>query len=82
MPWINGENLSGENLIGPRSGQIMGPVPDDRRVYCNRTMDLSKIEAVGFDMVRLAFHIQRHAGRTVVRSCSITSSPSELSQEF
>ena len=46
MPWINGENLSGS-----------GPVPDDRRVYCNRTMDLSKIEAVGFDMVRLAFHI-------------------------
>lgn len=29
----------------------LGPVPDERRVYCNRTMDLSKIEAVGFDMV-------------------------------
>lgn len=43
-PWIHGETLS----------ERLGPVPDDRRVYCNRTMDLSKIEAVGFDMVSLS----------------------------
>jgi hypothetical protein len=28
-------------------------LPEDRRIYCNRTIDLGKIEAIGFDMVRI-----------------------------
>lgn len=45
--WMHGESMS---------EKLTGPVPDDRRVYCNRTIDLSKVEAVGFDMVSFSLY--------------------------
>ena len=45
----------GEAAIAERSAEMQEQDYSVRRIFCNRTLDLGQMEAVGFDMVRDTF---------------------------
>ena len=51
----------GEAANAERSAEMQEQDYSVRRIFCNRTLDLGQMEAIGFDMVRIIFERCSHA---------------------